>query len=78
MIEGPGRRLSGLFRWRVFGLEIDTCRRCGGTLRIVASTEQPERIARILAQLERTAPSQPNQPRRPLGWGRPAAQARLP
>jgi transposase len=41
---------------RVFGIEIETCQRCGGTLRIVASIEQPEVIARILAHLERTAP----------------------
>jgi hypothetical protein len=27
---------------RVFGIEIDTCQRCGGTLRIIASIEQPE------------------------------------
>jgi len=32
---------------RVFGIEIDTCQRCGGTLRIVASIEQPEVIAMI-------------------------------
>jgi hypothetical protein len=41
---------------RVFGIEIDTCQRCGGTLRIVASIEQPEVIAKILSHLERTAP----------------------
>ena len=41
---------------RVLGLEINRCQRCGGTLRIVASIEQPEVIARILAHLERTAP----------------------
>jgi hypothetical protein len=27
---------------RVFGLEIDTGRRCGGTLRIIGSIHQPE------------------------------------
>jgi Zn-finger nucleic acid-binding protein len=48
---------------RVFGIEIDTCQRCGGTLRIVASIEQPEVIAMILAHRERTAP-QPKQPER--------------
>jgi hypothetical protein len=41
---------------RVFGIEIDTCQRCGGNLRIIASIERPEFIARILAHLERTAP----------------------
>jgi len=52
---------------RVFGIEIDTCQRCGGTLRIVASIEQPEVIAEILAHLERAAPPQPKQPEVPLG-----------
>jgi hypothetical protein len=36
-------------------------RRCGGTPSIIASTQQAELIAKILAQLERTAP-QPKQP----------------
>jgi hypothetical protein len=42
----------------VSGLEIDTCQRCGGNLRIIASIEQPEVIARIISHLERTAPEQ--------------------
>jgi hypothetical protein len=61
---------------RVFGIEIDTCQRCGGTLRIVASIEQPEVIAMILAHLERTAP-QPKQPEVPLGARAPPWPARL-
>jgi len=52
---------------RVFGIEIDTCQRCGGTLRIIASIEQPEVIAKILSHLERTAPQQ-HQLERPLAW----------
>jgi Zn-finger nucleic acid-binding protein len=51
---------------RVLGIEIDTCARCGGTLRIIASIEPPELIAKILAHLERTAP-QPKQPELSLG-----------
>jgi hypothetical protein len=43
---------------RVFGIEIDTCQRCGGTLRIIASIEQREVIARIRSHLERMAPKQ--------------------
>jgi hypothetical protein len=35
---GWAQRLKG-----VFGIEIGTCQRGGGTLRIVASIEQPER-----------------------------------
>jgi hypothetical protein len=41
---------------RVFGIEIEACVRCGGQLRLVASIEQPEVIAKILAHLERVAP----------------------
>jgi hypothetical protein len=37
----------------VFGIEIDTCARRRGTRRIIASIEQPEPIAKILAHLER-------------------------
>jgi hypothetical protein len=41
-----------------FGVDIETCVRCGGTLKIIASIEQPEVIAKILAHLQRTAPEQ--------------------
>ena len=41
---------------RVFGIEIETCVRCGGTLKIIASIEEPELVAKILAHIERTAP----------------------
>ena len=62
---------------RVFGIEIDTCQRCGGTLRIFASIEQPEVIAKTLSHLERRAPSQPHPPERPLGARTPPVQSRL-
>jgi hypothetical protein len=61
---------------RVFGLEIDTCQRCGGNLKIIASIEQPEVIARILAHLERTAPQQ-YRPELPLGARAPPVPSRL-
>jgi hypothetical protein len=51
---------------RVFGIEIDTCARCGRALTIIASIEQPELIARILAHLKHTA-AQPHPPERPRG-----------
>ncbi|MGC4054278.1 MAG: hypothetical protein QM757_34770 [Paludibaculum sp.] len=41
---------------RRFGVEIEACARCGGKLRIIASIEEPEVIAKILAHLEKTAP----------------------
>jgi hypothetical protein len=43
---------------RVFGIEIEDCARCGGNLGVIASIEEPQVIAKILAHLERTAPDQ--------------------
>jgi hypothetical protein len=34
---------------RVFAIEIEQCARCGGRLKVIASIEEPEVIARILA-----------------------------
>jgi len=34
---------------RVFNIEIEQCARCGGRLRVLASIEDPELIARMLA-----------------------------
>ena len=61
---------------RVFGIEIERCARYAGRLRIIASIEEPAVIAKILAQLERTAPDQyPSE--LPLGARAPPSQARL-
>ncbi len=38
---------------RVFGIEIEQCERCGGTLKIIACIETPEVIAQILDHLQR-------------------------
>jgi hypothetical protein len=62
---------------RVFVVETETCVRCGGTLKINASIEQPEVIAKILAHLERTAPPQPKQPEVALGARAPPVQSTL-
>ncbi len=43
---------------RVFGVEIECCARCGGQLKILASIEEPQLIAKILSHLERAAPEQ--------------------
>ena len=43
---------------RVFGVEINTCARCRGQLKVIASIEEPEVIAKILAHLQQTAPDQ--------------------
>ena len=37
---------------RVFGIEIEGCARCGGKLKVIASIEEPQVIAKILAHLE--------------------------
>jgi hypothetical protein len=61
---------------RVFGIEIDDCGRCGGRLKVIASIEEPEVIAKILAHLKKTAPDQ-YQPELPLGERAPPSQASL-
>ncbi len=40
---------------RVFAIDIETCRQCGGHLRVIASIEQPAVIERILERLRHTA-----------------------
>lgn len=61
---------------RVFGVEIEACARCSGKLKVVASTEEPTVIAKILARLERSAADQ-HQSELPLGARAPSAQSRL-
>ncbi|MBK9251784.1 MAG: transposase [Proteobacteria bacterium] len=36
---------------RVFGIDIEACARCGGKLKVIASIEEPQVIAKILAHL---------------------------
>ena len=57
---------------RVFGIEIETCAGCGGRLRIIASIEDPEVIARILSHLERQEQAQLS-----LGARAPPSQPKL-
>jgi hypothetical protein len=68
---GWARRLK-----RVFGIEIDSCARCGGKLKINASIEEPAVIAKILAHLERSA-AEPHQADLPLGARASPGQSRL-
>lgn len=42
---------------RVFAIDIEVCRRCGGRLRVIASIEDPAVIERILEHLGRDAES---------------------
>ncbi|MGH9789897.1 MAG: hypothetical protein ACRD5W_01690 [Candidatus Acidiferrales bacterium] len=60
----------------MFGVDIEACARCGGRLRIIASIEEPQVIARILAHLAKTA-AEPYAPELPFGARAPPAQARL-
>ena len=59
---------------RVFAIDIETCRQCGGHLRVIASIEQPAVIERIVKHLRHTAepvdpahPSRAPPPERSLG-----------
>ncbi len=61
---------------RVFGIEINTCARCGGKLAVIASIEDPAVIGKILAHREKSAPDQ-SQFELPLGARAPPMQARL-
>ena len=40
---------------RVFNIEIETCNKCGGDVRIIASIEEPGVIQKILAHLDNIA-----------------------
>ncbi len=42
---------------RVFNIDITTCEECGGTVKVVASIEDPVVIKQILIHLERKAVS---------------------
>ena len=61
---------------RVFGVEIESCARCGGQLKIIASIEEAQLIAKILSHLERAAPEQ-YQSELALGARGPPVQSRL-
>lgn len=40
---------------RVFAIEIERCRRCGGRIEVIASIEDPALIERILAHVRQRA-----------------------
>ena len=61
---------------RVFDVEIERCTRCGGQLKIIASIEEPQLIAKILSHLERAMAEQP-QSERPPGARGPPLQSTL-
>jgi hypothetical protein len=51
---------------RVFAIVIEAGARCGGRLRVIASIEEPQVIAKILSHLQKTAAEQV-EPGLPLG-----------
>jgi len=42
---------------RVFNIDVETCDKCGGDVRIIASIEDPAVIQKILAHLDNIASS---------------------
>jgi hypothetical protein len=57
-VTGRRRSLTWAQRLkRVFAIEIETCRGCGGRLRVIASIEAPAVIERILEHLGRDTES---------------------
>jgi Putative transposase len=60
---------------RVFSIDIETCRRCGGKLKVLASIEDPALITRILAHLEPRPDTEP--PHSPFPARAPPQQAPL-
>ena len=42
---------------RVFNIDIDTCRECGGAMKVIACIEDPMIIKKILTHLEEKSPA---------------------
>jgi hypothetical protein len=61
---------------RVVGIDIESCPGCDGKLANIASIEEPELIAKILAYLAHTSQDH-YQPELPLGARAPSQQSRL-
>ena len=50
---------------RVFAIDIATCPRCGGKLKVIACIEDPDVVATILEHIRARDEAQPSQPRAP-------------
>jgi hypothetical protein len=62
-VAKPPTPRHGAMSWarpltRLFGIEIEDCARSGGMPQVIASIEESQTIAKILARLEKTAPDQ--------------------
>ena len=64
--EAPARMGWARLLKRVFGIDIEHCPQCGGTLKIIAAIEEPAVIGRILTHLGLPAGAPPRAPARPL------------
>ena len=64
--EAPARMGWARLLKRVFGIDIEHCPQCGGTLKIIAAIEEPAVIVRILTHLGLPARAPPRAPARPL------------
>jgi len=63
---------------RVFAIDIETCPKCGGKLRVIACIEDPDVIATILEHIRTREAAETSQPRAPpLRLSPPANQDRL-
>ena len=67
--ETPDKPLAPL-TWmqrlkRVFAIDIESCPKCGGKLRVIACIEAPDVIAKILEHIRARDEAQPAQPRAP-------------
>ena len=51
---------------RVFDLDIESCPRCGGRLKIIAAIVDPQVIVKILTHLGLPARAPPRAPARPV------------
>ena len=65
----PGQPLTPMM-WmqrlkRVFSIDIETCPKCGGTLRVIACIEDPDVIATILEHIRARDEAEASQPRAP-------------
>ena len=56
-VAGFNRNTQAQRLKRVFGIDIETCPACGGTLRIIACIEDPAVIKKILTHLNAKDPS---------------------
>jgi len=63
--DAPAPMRWARLRKRVFDIDIECCPHCGGALKIIAASEAPAVIAKILAHLGLPVRAPPRSPARP-------------